>query len=425
MLAPDESNISSYSTQHKSCKEWIDRHADSIASPWADWLLAELSLQQSLLYMATGKETDAALAYRQLFRQVSTVMEAEPNFAPILKCRGMSQVIAGLVRLRYAWIMDFLGYEGSVDGGLELLQEAAKGSFRPEEAQITLALCQAYLLSDRAAGIAQLGPLVSKHPESKLLNYFMGHLWLKNFHADSAMHYISKVDSLDGTAAYRYLPHLDYWKAEIALERGEYNKAIDLYDAAHHTGSEEDFAKDRWYKSGLCYYLSGKLSKADEMLAKAFSTGTERTAADRYAARQAQSGLWPNAFIAKARYSSDGGYFEQAAQWLSQVDTSKLSYKQDRLEYQYRKARLLDLQGQKKEALVAYDKLIRYSKAERLDYYYFAASACLQAALITEAQGDREAARSFYKAAEDYEEHPYAGSIKNKARMALNRMDGK
>lgn len=422
ILHREESYITAWEDSYDESRNWIDINEDSIAAPWDDWMRAELSLQKVLMHMALGEEANTGISCRALFRQINRVTDYDPTFAPITKCRGMANVLVGIVRLRYAWIMEFLGYEGSISQGIALLDEAARGDFRQEEAGITLALCHAYLLSDRSTAIEQLQPLAEQMPGSKLVAYFMAHLWLKNHGADSAAAYISQIERLDSTDAYLGLPHIDYWKAEIALQRANYSEAIEHYDAEHHT-DEQGFVKDRWYKSGLCHYLAGNQEKADAMLQKCYSTGNTSTSPDRYAASQAQSGLWPHKLITKARHASDGGYLERAEQLLASVDSTSLSKDVELLEYHYRLARLYDLQKMPEKALATYDKVIAYSNSERLDSYYFAASANYYAGRIAQQLGDPDLARSYYKAVFNYSDNPYSHSLENKALLAVKRMD--
>jgi tetratricopeptide (TPR) repeat protein len=168
----------------------------------------------------------------------------------------------------------------------------------------------------------------------------------------------------------------------------------------------------------MCKYLNGDSKEAERLFAKARSSGKESTEADKYAARALSEPTLPSVPLTKARYFTDGGYYEQALQVLSSIDERKIRG-EELIEYHYRKARMFHKMGDLKQAIPLYESTIAVTGN---DEHYFAPNACLQLGYIYKEQGNREKATYYFEKALSYRKHEYKNSIDTKARSALNQL---
>ena len=92
-----------------------------------------------------------------------------------------------------------------------------------------------------------------------------------------------------------------------------------------------------------------------------------------------------------------------------------------RLEYLYRKGRILQAQETYAEALHYLMLTITTGQYEK---FYFACSAALQCGVIHESMGAVETARKYYLMCLDITPETYSSSLHQKARIGLNRTGG-
>ena len=96
-----------------------------------------------------------------------------------------------------------------------------------------------------------------------------------------------------------------------------------------------------------------------------------------------------------------------------------MPYNRDKIEYYYRKARILDEMKNDADAVKFY--LLTIQKGEAYNYY-FTANACIKVANIFERQNKNANAIQYYKKAIAVEKDEYANSIEAEAKAGLNRL---
>ena len=148
--------------------------------------------------------------------------------------------------------------------------------------------------------------------------------------------------------------------------------------------------KDAQYKIGLCYYLNGNDNDAQAVFKLAKSVGKETTEADKYASRSLAEPELPHVKLTKARYATDGGYYDQARTILESILPAELPTLRDQVEFQYRRARLDHKTNKLGTAKLYYNKTIEMNGAEA---WYYAPNACLQLGYFAMAANDSAAAR--------------------------------
>jgi tetratricopeptide (TPR) repeat protein len=137
--------------------------------------------------------------------------------------------------------------------------------------------------------------------------------------------------------------------------------------------------------------------------------------ADKHAARSLTDEL-PHVNLARARYATDGGYYQQARMILDSIETSDLPADRDQVEFYYRKARLAHNTGDLSSAKQLYRQSIDLSANQP---WYYAPNSCLQMGYISRNEGNETLAKNYFNQALTYDRHAYKNSIDSKAKSAL------
>ncbi|MEO6133130.1 MAG: hypothetical protein ABIQ02_14910, partial [Saprospiraceae bacterium] len=96
-----------------------------------------------------------------------------------------------------------------------------------------------------------------------------------------------------------------------------------------------------------------------------------------------------------------------------------LTHQIQRLEFLYRKGRVLQAKKSYAEALNFYNQAIKFGEEER---YYYACSAALESGIIYETLGSDWAAAKFYNMCLAMSPETYSNSLHQKARTGLSRI---
>jgi len=140
---------------------------------------------------------------------------------------------------------------------------------------------------------------------------------------------------------------------------------------------------------------------------------------DKSAYADAKSGRKPHKKLLKARLYFDGAYYDEALQIVDQIDPSTLTNEWFRVEYHYRKGRILDKMDRISEAKEAY--LLTIKTGSELPTF-FSPNACIKLAHIYEREENKEQASKYYSKALDFNDHEYKNSIDAEAKAGLNRI---
>jgi len=140
---------------------------------------------------------------------------------------------------------------------------------------------------------------------------------------------------------------------------------------------------------------------------------------DKSAYADAKSGRKPHKKLLKARLLFDGAYYNDALEVLNQIDKASLINEWYRVEFHYRKGRILDEMDRIQEAKEAY--MLTILKGRELPTF-FCPNACIKLGYIYEREGNKERASHYYDKALDYNNHEYKNSIDAEAKAGLNRL---
>jgi len=146
--------------------------------------------------------------------------------------------------------------------------------------------------------------------------------------------------------------------------------------------------------------------------------GSEAVDADKQAKKNAESGVWPNPLLLKARILNDGGYNNEALMVLGSKNVNDFTKPEDQLEFAYRVGRIYDDMNRDKEAMKMY--LLAIGLGENRPEYY-AARAALQIGYIYEERGKKDIAITYFQRCLDMKEQDYKNSLDQKAKAGIER----
>ena len=389
-------------------------------SPYKNFYRAEMQLQSALVHLKHNEEWSSVLSLRKAYIIIKSNTEKYPEFLPNYKTYGLIHIIIGSVPSNYQWALSILGFDGETKQGLlELDLLANSNNLYHKEATILISLVNSYILQNSSIAVDELKPLYQANKNNILFGYFYASLLIKNAESEKALNIINHLLSVQNKEQHISFPILEYLKAEIMLQKGNFSSSISWYNHFVNTQKGSDFIKDSYYKIALNYLLLGEKEKSLEFIELAISNGTTHTEADKYAHSKLMDIPLSNPIILRLRYAIDGGYYDRANTIIDQIDDFNFANKIDEVEYDYRKARLYHKTNKITMAIALYKVTINNTVNTE---WYFGANAALQLGYIYKNQKKLEMAEKYFKIAMNYKGHEYKNSIDNKAKSALSSL---
>jgi tetratricopeptide (TPR) repeat protein len=381
------------------------------------FLQAELNLQRGFCFLNLGQDLNAVMSIRKAYQFTSDCLKKYPNFIPIKKTSGVIQVMLGSVPDKYKWFVSLLGMKGSVSTGQKQFTELRNSkSSLSMEATILFYTVKGFLNQQFPEAAEGIAACLKDQPDNRLLLFLGVNMFIKDGQSEEALALIHRIDQHNqGLPIY----YIDYLRGEILLQKGEYARSIESFQRFIKNYPSVSFKKDAYFKISLDYWLAGDSKLAKANFEKAKLTGTDKAEPDRYAAKQLEESHFPNKKLLKVRFSTDGGYYKEAAALLHTIVPSDLTTLKEQTEYYYRKARLAHRTGDISGAKLFYQQSIDMTKNNP---WYFGANSALQLGYIAKEQKDFVSARKYFEMALSYPKHEYKNSIDSKARTELEML---
>lgn len=396
------------------------------SSPYHKFCQAEVNIQWA---MARVKFKEYVTALREVNRSYSLLTELHdehPDFKPALISLGFLHTLIGSVPAKYQWAVRMLGFSGDVKGGIVELKEAMLWSEADESRsffnlQGLFFLSFVYLNADsdknHAVGFMN-GYMAKRHLQADKLEpleaYALSGIALKTGNNQLAIRMLTNRARGGGRLE---IPYLDYMTGLAFLADGDDRAELFLRDYAVRFNGR-NFIKAAWQRLGWYYLLKGDPVSYRRCMAMVGTKGCLDVDADKAAQRDFESGVMPSPLLLGARLLSDGGYYDRAQKVLNIFYESPGISQTDRLEADYRQARIFDEQGQTVKAKVAYQKVYENG---RTDKRYYAANSALKLAAIYERSGADDLAAVWYHRVGDLDFNEYRNSITQKAQAGYER----
>ncbi len=414
LISEDEKKFESIDAK---IKERIAEAEDLPETAETLFLQAELTLQRTFNYINLNQNFSATFTLRRAYNLTQECLKKYPNFIPIRKTSGVMQVMIGSIPDKFNWLVSLLGMHGSVALGQKQLEELrlSKSSLN-REATILFYTIKGFInlqFEDAAKGIQEC---LKTDPDNRLLQFLGVNMFFKSSQGEEAYKLIEEIDKNKKGLQITYL---EYLRAELLLQMGDYEKAIPVYQKFISTFNSKNLKKDSYYKIAICNWLLGQLELARQNFEKAKITGREMADPDKYAAKQLEDPTFPNRKILKVRFYTDGGYYDEAKEALQLISSSELTTLKDKTEYYYRKGRLAHKTGDVASAKAFYQQTIVMTGENS---WYFAPNSALQLGYIAQSEKDNTNAKKYFEKAISYKKHEYKSSIDSKAKAGLQTL---
>jgi tetratricopeptide (TPR) repeat protein len=414
--------LSDDASRYKSSKNMEGQMLNSIEESGLDdvsirYLQAEVKMQWAILKMKFGEEFKAFWSMRQAYKLALTNLERSPKHQPTYKTMGMLYVLFGVVPDKQQWVLSLFGIDGDVETGISYLEKVASDNeIYAQECNLLLALIHTYLLNNTEEGFDRMLKLHQKE-RHLLSDYAYALIAMKAGQSPMALQVLQSAEN-DYEQPFA-LSQIFYLMAEINLQKGDLQQAISRYEqfVKHQQGLA--LIKDAYFKLGICHLIIDDAEQADQYFELAKTSGWVKNEADQYAADQLESDHFSHKDLYRLRYATDGGYYKKAADIQSQIKPDSLQSR-DLCEYYYRTARLAHKTSKLDEASQNYALAVGLQAENR---WYFAPNAELQLAYIEISRQDTSAARMHLENVLDYKGYPYAGSIRQKAKLELKSLE--
>lgn len=391
-------------------------------SPWQRFAQAEVRLHWAFVKLKFGQEMSACWDVIRAYKLLEENRKKFPGFLPTYKSLGLLHVMIGAVPDNFTWVTRILGLRGNIRQGLQEIRTVVqKDAVFQTEAQLIDLLIRAYVLKFTPNDTAQLKKLVHENPDNLLLHFFATSVLMKDAQSEEALRFLTNRPV---GAAYLSFPMLENLKADILLQKGSYPAAAASYRSFLNQYKGVNFLKDSYYKQFLCYWLDDDDAKAVPLLRQVMEVGTSVVESDKAAQKFAElyfkKGVSPRQkILMKARLATDGGFYDTALQTLRPYAEASFALVNEKAEFNYRKGRIYQRQGDADDAVPYLERAIVLSESGQLSH---GATSALQLGYIYQQKGNKARARQYFQKALTYKKHEYKNSIDNKARAALNEL---
>jgi len=375
----------------------VGQRIDSIrlgpmTSPYHYFSQAEVYLQWSLVRSKKGEVIRAGMDVNRAFKLLEKCKVAYPEFRYSDKSLGLIHTMMGSIRgFRKTLIKLFTALGGDIDQGVDEIDrlyqwDSDHQSLWSDEVIVLHALLHGYINKDWSQAYALIQEMSDARKQTPLGIFLISEISYKAGLNEETIDRLRDITSSEHTFYY-----LDYLMGKALLNKQD--KTAQHYFLKYlqnHSG--QNFIKAAHHKLAWCELLfNHNIIKYEEWMHNSLTVGQTGTGADQEADQIARSGYRPNEFLLKARLLFDGGYYDRA---LAEVDHFNLldASDHDKLEYYYRKGRVLQKLGDHDKALPYLGQAIHLGSQE--DSYY-ACNAALQMAYIFYMKGDGQKAHNY------------------------------
>ncbi len=399
--------------------EWISIVPET--NPLSLMCQAQLQLHQCALRLQQNQYAAAATDLNQAFRLLRKNQRLHPDDYGNLRLYAALKIAFGGIPDQYRWLVSMVtSLSGTIDEGITELNrilaqcDTSNNIFYTETILMT-ALAEGRLNNKPAVGAELMNKYFGKVPSNKLIQYVMANLQIASGDNDAAIRTLGQVA---GAPSAERIPVLDYMMGKCKLNKGDDDADIYFKNfLLFHKGT--NFIKGAYQKLAWYSLLKSDRDSYFDHMQLILIKGTDNTDEDQQAMMEAETQVAPHPALLRSRLLFDGGYYEKASGILNESLYATLTHRTHRLEYLYRKGRLLHALKSYAEALHYYGLTMRSGGQEP---YYYACSAALQSGLIHESLGSEGAAERYYLICLQINPDTYATSLHQKARTGLSRM---
>ncbi|PWK26247.1 tetratricopeptide repeat protein [Arcicella aurantiaca] len=393
-------------------------------SPYNRFIQAEIHLHTAFVKLKFGHEVKGSWEIIKAYKLLEANAKEFPDFLPNQKSLGLLHILIGSTPENYQWVANLLGLRGNIKQGLAELQNViSKDPVFSDEAQLIDYLIHAYILKFTPKKLTEFQEFINQNSDNQLFTFFGITTLMKEGRSEVAL---SILENRKTDKNYLAFPFLEYLKAEIFLQKGQYQTASKLYQNFLLKYKGFNFLKDTYYKLFLCYWLNNEDVKGIFFLEKVKIVGGNIVESDKSATKFAENFLTKKSqrpiaqkILMKARLAFDGGYYDKALVFLEPYSETSFDQIADRSEFNYRKGRIFQKLNNLVQTIPLFERAIVLSENQNIS---FGASSALQLGYIFQSKNEKLKAKKYFEKAISYKKHEYKNSVDNKAKAVLNEM---
>jgi tetratricopeptide (TPR) repeat protein len=413
-------------------EQFIDNQTSRIAylekldkkSPYNRFLQAEIRIHTAFVKLKFGHEVKGSWEIIRAYKLLEANAKEFPDFLPNQKSLGLLHILIGSTPENYQWVATLLGLKGNIKQGLSELQNVIQNDqMYSDEAQLTDYLVHAFILKFTPKKLADFQDFIQQNSDNQLFTFFGITTLMKEGKSEEAL---KIMDNRKMDKNHLPFPFLQYLKAEIYLQKGQYQVASKLFQNFLINYKGFNFLKDTYYKLFICYWLSNEDVKGIKYLEKIKSVGANIVESDKAASKFSEHylnkkplNLIQQKVLMKARLAFDGGYYDKSLEFLIAYSENSFYQISDRAEFNYRKGRIFQKLNNFPQSITFFDRAIVLSDIQN---WSFGASSALQLGYIYQSKNEKAKAKMYFEKAISYKKHDYKNSVDNKAKAALNEM---
>lgn len=414
-------NRSDYIIKESHFNERLDQLSKGNSKdPWYRLCRAGVYLHWALVHIRFGDNIKAAWQFRKSFLLLKENKNLFPSFEYNNIYLGTEQSVAGAMPEKYKWLASMFGIKGDVKKGAGLLTSFINTHTYDDifryEASLFSCYLRFYLLYQQDEVWRFIGSEQFPVQNNLLFAFVKANLALNSRRADVALQTLKAAQQ---DAYYNAFPIMHYemgsayyYKADPA-SLGYLQQFVSKYKGGM-------FVKDALQKTALMHYLQKNMQEANSFRRKITTHGSSLADIDMQAQRFSLHNKWPNQALLYVHLLIDGGYHKMALEKLQQYNEAYFPDIADKVEYNFRLARVYDELNDDKRAVHLYQRTINMGRGRK---EHFAARSALQMALIYERSGMKQEAVKRFNECLSMRDHDFQAAIDQQAKAGLNRLN--
>jgi len=423
MVTDNEAYFERFMARSDTLRQLLDDRPPSL---WKQQMQASTSLQRTVASGKLGQYMRAAWAARSAYKGFERLVQDHPEFDEAYFGMGLLHLTVASLPAGYRRLLSVLGFSGTAEGALhELRRAASRSRFNQELAHMSIALAKIILLDQIPDGTERLGTLYERDPESLLYAHLYGFGLYTNRQPVQAEAVLQPAVGKQRTPDYFYIDYLDYYLGEALFVQNEFEDAIAAYRRYLERHDGPALRAMGQYRLGLALEMQHRRSEAVSVYRRVEAPRDFDN--DLVAHRRAQVRIeQPMTSLDRQLIRGENAFqrraYDEAESMLRTVfqDPSATSVQKARAAFYI--GRVHHVQGQYSQAYPAYRYAVDHPGHPETEWGPWAQ---LHIGDVYAEQGRTQEAIQAYQKALNWETpFDYFQSLEQRARLALERLQG-
>ncbi len=398
---------------------------------YGNYFLAEMHWEKFCIDAFQKNYFNAFKNLNQAYSYASKSLKEDPEIFEPYRIIGLTQILLSTLPGEYKSFLKNFGVNPSLESGYQNFLKAKNNSkWLKLENELTEYFLQRKLLKNQHTADSVISELNAFDDPPILFRYLKGVSFLDNKQNDSLYlflkPYLSDLPRLQNDAG--RFPYIAFLLGKSLFYKRKYAEAIKYFQLFLTYFKGQMFREEARLKMAFSHLFIGNHSRAEKIFRELANKEPPLFEQDKAAIRLA-SDIHKNGLskyeiqLLQARFLIDGGYFDQALNKLKKLQTQFLKLSPDeKIMLFYYFARAYHFQGKKHQAKNNYQKAMQQNSRR---YRWMSAYSAYYIATILEEQEDWPNARTFYRRAMEFSNHPYKNTLEALAKAGLERLKNK